>query len=95
MFIAPLFEVAKIWKKQNKTQKTKNQMTNRSMKQQIAVHPHNGIIFGNKKKWITDAPAWMNLTVIMLNERSQIPFPKKVQILQKNTYYISFIENAN
>ena len=50
------------------TQMSINWWTNK----QNVVYPENGILFGNKKEWITDtAIKLMNLENIMLNEGNQ------------------------
>lgn len=52
---------------------------------QQVVYPYNSILFGNKKEWMIQATAWMNLENVMLKWKNP---------LTKTTYcMISFIWN--
>ena len=69
MFIETLFIIAPKWKK--------HRCLRWWMDKQNMVYLYNGILFGNRKEWSTDATIWMKPESITLSERSQS---------QKNTY---------
>ena len=48
-----------------------NSNVHQLINKQNVAHPNNGILFGHKKEWSTNATAWMSLENIMLSERSQ------------------------
>ena len=71
-----------------------NSNVHQLINKQNVAHPNNGILFGHKKEWSTNATTWINLENIMLCERSQ---SQKTTVVTKdilwffNFHVISFI----